>query len=166
VNPNPIGALDHASDRLLDNRIPITRAAANKRDSHCTPQISDNNTEAVEGEMNVPFSLEVIREAQHKDDSISTVIQYLKAGAPPNNLDLRSMPEECKVLLAQWDSLLVRDYVLCRRYYHRDGTTKFLHLVLPGSLRLQYVSRLHVDLGHFERTKTCLAVSQRVCFPG
>ena len=64
---------------------------------------------------------------QHKDDSISTVIQHLKAGAPPNNSDLRSMSEESKVLFAQRNSLLVRDDVLCRRFYHPDGTTCLLY---------------------------------------
>jgi len=53
----------------------------------------------------------VIREAQNKDDSISVVIQHLKAGAFPNKSDLRNMPEESKVLFNQWGSLLIRDDV-------------------------------------------------------
>ena len=103
VNPNPIAASDHVSDRLSHNQIPIAKAAANKLESNSTLQTSDNNTSVVEDDVNTPISLEVIREAQNKDDTISTVMQYLKAGVPPNNSDLRNMPEESKVLFAHWD---------------------------------------------------------------
>jgi len=35
-----------------------------------------------------------------------------------------------------------------------------------GKLRRPYVERLHADIGHFGRTKTCLALARRVYFPG
>ena len=113
------------SDRLSDNRIPIVKVVTSKHDSQCTLQISDDETEAVENEVNTPISLDVIREAQHKDDSINTVIQYLKTGAPPNNSDLRNMSEESKVLLHSaihcW--FVMKFYIV--------GTTTWM--VLPSS---------------------------------
>jgi len=54
---------------------------------------------------------------------------------------------------------------LYRRFYHPDGTTKFLQVVLPPVLRRPFVETLHAELGHFGRSKTALAVSKRAYFP-
>ena len=56
--------------------------------------------------------------------------------------------------------------VLYRRYHYPDGTTKYLQVVIPAALRRPYVERLHADIGHFGRTKTCLALARRAYFPG
>jgi len=74
--------------------------------------------------------------------------------------------EEARILLAQWDSLVLENDVLYRRYHYPDGTTKYLQVVIPAALRRPYVERLHADIGHFGRTKTCLALARRVYFPG
>ena len=77
------------SDRLSDHRILIIEASTVKRDDHCTLQLSKCEATATESEVNTLISLEVIRKAQSEDDSSCTVIQYLKAGAPPSKSDLR-----------------------------------------------------------------------------
>ena len=56
--------------------------------------------------------------------------------------------------------------MLYRRYHYPDGTTKYLQVVIPTALRRPYVERLQADIGHFGRTKTCLAVAHRAYFPG
>ena len=53
-----------------------------------------------------------------------------------------------------------------RRYHYPDGTTRYLQVVLPAKLRRPYVERLHADLGHFGRAKTCMALARRAYFPG
>jgi len=79
---------------------------------------------------------------------------------------VRDYPEEARILLAQWDSLVLDNDVLYRRYHYPDGTTKYLQVVIPAALRRPYVERLHADIGHFGRTKTCLALARRAYFPG
>jgi len=51
------------------------------------------------------------------------------------------------------------------RFYHPDGMTKFLQVVLPPVLRRPFVEKLQAELGHFGRSKTALAVSKRAYFP-
>ena len=46
---------------------------------------------AVNSQLDTPISFEEIRWAQGEDDGIHTVIQYQKAGAPPDKSDLRSL---------------------------------------------------------------------------
>ena len=66
----------------------------------------------------------------------------------------------------QWDSLFLEDSVLYRQYHYPDGTTRYLQVVLPTKLRRPYIERMHADLGHFGRTKACLALARRAYFPG
>ena len=78
----------------------------------------------------------------------------------PAGFDLRKYPEEARVLLVQWDSLLLQDGILYRKFHRSDGSVDFLQLILPSVLRRQYVERLHADLGHTGQTKSALAFSR------
>jgi len=112
-----------------------------------------------------PLDLDCIRQAHSVDDGIIPIMDCYRAGAHPDQLDIRQYPAEARILFGQWDSLVVHDDVLYRRYHHVDGITKFLQLVLPGALRRRFVEKLHAELGHFGQTKTALAVSRRAYFP-
>ena len=111
-------------------------------------------------------SRESIRSAQAADDSLSPVRTLVESGTEPDPATVRQYPEEARILLAQWASLVVIEDVLYRRFHLPDGTTEFLQVVLPVSLRKQYFEQLHAELGHFGRAKTCAAVARRVYFPG
>ena len=113
-----------------------------------------------------PFEHDEIRAAQSADDGLSIVIAYCKNGNLPGKDEVRTLPEEARELLLQWDSLQLQNDILYRKYHHLDGSTKYLQLVLLGKLHHQYVERLHADLGHFGEAKTCEAIARRVYFPG
>ena len=68
------------------------------------------------------ITLDDIREAQSVDDNLQPVIQALIAKVKPQD-SLREYPEEARVLFSQWDSLVLVDNVLYRRYHYPDGTT-------------------------------------------
>jgi len=112
------------------------------------------------------LSLEDTREAQAADDSFQPVNQALADGVKPSQDGLRDYSEEARILFAEWDSLVLEDSVLYRRYHYPDGTTRYLQVVSPAKLRHPYIERMHADLGHFGRTKTCLALARRAYFPG
>ena len=112
------------------------------------------------------LTLEDIRTTQAADDNFLPVIQALADGVKPQQESLCDFPEEARVLFFQWDLLLLEDGVLYRRYHYPDGTTQYLQLVIPTKLRRSYVERLHANIGHFGRTKTCLALVRRAYFPG
>jgi len=113
-----------------------------------------------------PITMDDIRAAQAEDDNLLPVIQALLDQKQPVSTDLRQYPEEARILLAQWDSLVLRDGTLYPKFHYPDGTVNFLQIVLPTKLRRPFIERLHSELGHFGRTKTCYAVSRRAYFPG
>jgi len=112
------------------------------------------------------FTKDELREAQQKDDGVCISIEFWQKGVPPDRAEIRTIPEDAKSLLMQFESLQVRDGILYRRFHHPDGTTKYWQLVLPVSLRREYIQRIHADLGHFGQTKTCEAFARRAYFPG
>jgi len=111
------------------------------------------------------ITLDDIRKAQSVDDNLQPVIRALIAKVKPRG-SLREHPEEAHILFSQWDSLVLEDDVLYRCYHYPDGTTKYLQVLLPSKLRRSYIECIHADLGHFGRTKSCLAFARRAYFPG
>ena len=114
----------------------------------------------------LPITLDDICAAQAEDDNLLPVIQALLDQKQPAHADLRQYPEEAKVLLAQWDSLILQDGTLYQKFHYRDGSVNFLQIILPVKLHRPFIERLHSKLGHFGQTKACYAVSRRAYFPG
>jgi len=148
------GTLDLASDQTEVPVLPVSTDEA----THASP-LNDVTVRAqVLGITVEPASitLDDIREAQFVDNNLQPVIQALIAKVKPQG-SLREHPEEACILFSQWDSLVLEDNVLYRRYHYPDRTTKYLQVILPSKLRRSYIEHMHADLGHFGRTKTCLA---------
>jgi len=112
------------------------------------------------------FTREEIIAAQKAEDAIRITIEHCNKGVPPDRDEIRTIPEEAKELLLQFESLLVQNDILYRRFQHRDGSTKYLQLILPTKMRKEYIEHIHADLGHFGQAKTCEAVARRAYFPG
>jgi len=104
--------------------------------------------------------------AQQAEEAIRVTVEYCKKGKPPDRDEIRTIPEEAKDMLLQFETLVVKNDLLYRRYVHRDGSTKHLQLILPSKMRREYIERIHADLGHFGQAKTCEAVARRAYFPG
>jgi len=163
LSPNKLMP-DFASDPLEMPELPVSPDEA----THASPMNDVMARTQVLGIITEPTSvtLDEIREAQSIDDNLQPVIQALMNKVKPPQGTLREYPEEARTLFSQWDSLVLENNVLYRRYHYPDGTTQYLQVVLPVKLRHPYVERLHADLGHFGRRTTCLALAHRTYFLG
>jgi len=112
------------------------------------------------------FTRDELITAQMAEDAIRITVEYCRKGVPPDKDEICTIPEEAKELLLQFESLLVRSNILYCRYQHRDGSTKYLQLILPSKMHREYIERIHADLGHFGQAKTCEAVARHAYFPG
>jgi len=158
------GAHDFASDPLEAPELPVSPDEA----THASPMNDITAWAQVLGVTAEPtsISLDEICEAQSIDDNLQPVIQALANKVKPPQGTLREYPEEARTLFSQWDSLVLEDDVLYRRYHYPDDATQYLQVVLPVKLRRPYIERLHADLGHFGRAKTCLGLAHHAYFPG
>ena len=122
---------------------------------------------AVDADDVMPLSYDDIRAAQAADESIRAVIELLEQRPePPIWTEMQRLPEDARVLLAQWQSLVIVNGMLYRRFHYPDGSTKHLQIVLSERLRTPYIKRLHAEIGHFGQAKTCAAAAERIYFPG
>jgi len=106
------------------------------------------------------ITLDDIHEARAADDCLQPIIKALEDCAQPPHSDMHRCPEETRILLSQWESLVLQDGMLCREFHGPDGSVEFLQIVLPVKLRRVYIECLHADLGHFGCTKTFYAVAR------
>jgi len=82
------------------------------------------------------FSIENIGKAQAVDHSIITLTKLLQTfpEQPPWDTVV-NQGEEVRRLWLQYQSLVVNNGVLYRRFHATDGTTKYLQVVIPASMR-------------------------------
>jgi len=112
------------------------------------------------------FTREELVAAQQAEEAIRITVEFCKRGEPPDRDEIRTIPEEAQDMLLQFETLVVRNELLYRRFVHRDGSTKHLQLIIPTKMRREYIERIHADLGHFGQAKTCEAVARHAYFPG
>jgi len=97
---------------------------------------------------------------------IITLMSSHQEKPPWKEVEMQS--SEVKTLWNEWDRLSLRNDVLCRKYESTDGLHVTWQIVLPHSLRKEFISVVHAGIngGHLGRSKTEAQLSQRVYWPG
>ena len=158
-----------AGDAVVEN------VDASSADAGRVPEVGpDHNSSpaavAVDDDIEIradAFSLDNIKVAQQSDYSIKAILKLLTEHEtqPPWN-DVQNSGEEVRILWGQYESLVVRDDVLYRRFYKPDGVDSHLQVILPGPLRKTYIMHVHCASGHFGVAKVTAEIAKRVYFPG
>ena len=65
------------------------------------------------------FTREELVAAQQAEEAIRVTVEFYKKGEPPDRDEIRTVPEEAKQLLLQFETLVVKDELLYRRFVHR-----------------------------------------------
>jgi len=113
------------------------------------------------------FSVAHIAETQSSDYTCSTILQLLLTHEnKPTWDEVQNKGVEVRVLYNQWESLSVVDGALYRKFHIHNGTTSHLQIVLPASLRKEYVMLVHNNNLHMGVSKTLAELAKRVYFPG
>ena len=96
-----------------------------------------------------------LREAQLADPDISDVLKCLETNIRPSNRDLNSYSRALRALFLQFDSLVLVNGVLYRVYSNVDGGTQFYQVILPRSLKNNFLQLIHNDLCGHACAKKC-----------
>lgn len=116
----------------------------------------------------VEKSPEELRQKQLSDGPIRFVLQAIEKGEKPKGEDVRSQGPTAQRLSQLWKKLTVEKGVLWRRYEDVSGTSTWLQLVVPQSLREEILQNLHAGTlgGHLGAEKTLAKVKERFYWPG
>ena len=109
------------------------------------------------------ISMENIRLEQEKDQTLSLLLQWKKAGIKPDWATVSPYCKELKTYWYQWDSLEIQDEILCKKYIRADGSGNDYMYIIPMTLRKECFMQLHAYItgGHLGRKKTYEKLKQR-----
>jgi len=139
--PEPMVVVPYDPDVIIEQveEVEVKPVLASLREQEQPPplqELSQGNAMAVSATPVDPdrddmFTREEIIAAQQTEEAIRITMEYCKKGVPPDRDEIRTVPEEAKDMLLQFESLVVKNDILYRRFMHRDGSTKHLQLILP-----------------------------------
>ena len=107
------------------------------------------------------WSPTLIREHQENDPDISEAITWVENGQRPPWQAVLAKSPMLRSLWRQFDSLVLRDAVLCRIFHSNNGTAKYYQTVMPRTLRLALLELIHADAAAHLKLATSLAHLQR-----
>lgn len=109
-----------------------------------------------------------LAQAQLDDDTLGPIVRAKLAGTPrPKWEDISIRDTTYKAWWSDWDTLEIRDKLLCRRWV-KDSTNKVIYLpAVPTSLQNEVLKQVHdsVGAGHFGRRKTLLRLKESYYWP-
>ena len=107
--------------------------------------------------------LDMLRSAQHVDENLKLIIQWLECNKRPDWEEMSSMNPELKALWAQLKLFVMVDGVLCRKWEITTTDHVAYKIVVPKSMRNDILFQLHNSLtsGHLGMSKTIEKVRAR-----
>jgi hypothetical protein len=106
---------------------------------------------------------------QRKDKDLGQLIEQVAKGVEkPKVCEMSLCSAELKRYWGQWECLKVMGGVLYRQYESTDASKKHWQVILPSSLRNEFLSKVHDDktAGHLGIDKTRHRVQQRAYWFG
>ena len=109
-----------------------------------------------------------MQQAQEDDQSLSTVLSWVKNGKQPHRSVLQGQSRDVWVLWNNFDSLKVVNDILCRNFEDSSTGQSFLQQVVPTILRPKILESIHssTTAAHLGVTKTLEKLRARFYWPG
>jgi len=100
--------------------------------------------------------LEEWREAQRRDSSVSFILQGKETGERPLHSEVPVGDDSAQIYWSYWDSLLLKDGVLYKKWEAPNLKTSFLQLIVPRDRVKEILEEAHDSPsgGHFGVNKT------------
>ena len=150
-------------DTVVDSCKVLTRSAAKKQTAE---PLEEKPPTPVPWTGEGALTAGRIAQAQREDAVLSKLFAWQENASRPSWFEISSEGLDLKVYWAQWDSLLVKDGLLCRRLC-LDGKPDRMQILLPISLQDEALRNCHnvVTAGHLGVRRTLAAVRARFFWP-
>jgi len=161
-----------SDSRADDNTVPKEIAVGDQQEMAeepalfiCAAKTSPAPEPLVDAEL---FTMEALKQAQEADETIMPVMAWLReANGRPEWKQLETLSEDTRTLWGQFDSLRLINDVLHREFCRLDGSVDHVQIVVPRTLRTQFLKLVHEGAGgHFALKRTQEQVQRRAYWPG
>ena len=109
-----------------------------------------------------------MQQAQEDDQSLSTVLSWIKNGKQPHRSVLQGQSRDIWVLANNFDSLKVVNDILCQSFEDSSTGQSYLQQVSPTTLQPKFSGSIHssTTVAHVGVTKTLVKLRARFYWPG
>jgi len=114
------------------------------------------------------FSSENIAHLQRGDKNLNVIVTLMECGTEKPSWSAVELQSETKTLWNEWQRLVIKDNVLCRKWISPDGLRTLHQIVIPYCLRGEFIQLVHSGAtgGHLGRSKTEDQIRRRAYWPG
>jgi len=140
--------------KCLGNADTLSRIPPSSRESSPSEDKEDQTIAVVQTSTWPLSDSDRIKEAQHKDPYLATVIKAVELGESPPGLT------------RQKNKIFLKDGVLCRRFRESSTTPAITQILIPIDLRPTILQQLHNCAGHLGMKKTLGKLRERYYWPG
>ena len=127
-----------------------------------------DNGQRQDASSSLPWSWSGLKAKQQEDRDISVMLELMQSSEvkPPWEAVALSS-HNVKTFWAQWPRLVVKEGLLKRRFESADGKRVWWQVVMPASLRAEFIQIAHGGMtgGHFGRRRTAAAIQARAYWP-
>jgi hypothetical protein len=122
------------------------------------PQTRQSETSQVNG-----CTTSMLRRKQEEDKDISPILTAMRQGVRPLSAEIATQSPVTRHYWNLWESLELRDGILHKKFYRKNGTGEHVQFLVPHSLRKDVMYQMHNTLlaGHLGRKKTTEKTLQR-----
>jgi hypothetical protein len=101
------------------------------------------------------WSPEYIAQQQAQDGDIALVFEWIANGRPDWSA-IKSSSPALRALFQQFESVIVRDGCLYRIFHNSDGSTDYLQLILPHSMKIPFLELIYASAAGHLKTDKCI----------
>lgn len=157
--------IEHRSGKSHGNADALSRRPCADDCKHCLRQEGKEcvrmlRTDTVSDE----WSDEIMQQAQQEDPDVKPIFEWISTGVPkPRWCDVAPMSAVTKSYWAQWDSLVMHNGVLCRKWESPNGKDAHLQVIVPKKMVSEVLRSFHdgTSGGHLGVKKTLIKIRQR-----
>ena len=109
------------------------------------------------------ISADELRRYQNEDQDLALMVRSKSVGVKPSRQDMVTKSPACWHYWILWDSLVLLNGILYKKFLKRDGTGEYLQLLVPSALKKDILCQMHNSLlaGHLGHKKTKQKTLQR-----
>ncbi|MCW4336191.1 MAG: RNase H-like domain-containing protein [Candidatus Thiodiazotropha endolucinida] len=104
-----------------------------------------------------------LQKLQSGDPDIGPILEAKQAGKRPSSQDMVTRSPACRHYWILWESLVVIDKLLFKKFAKQDGSGEYLQFIVPSSMKKEILYQMHDSMvsGHLGCKKTKAKVLQR-----
>ncbi|KAJ8703953.1 hypothetical protein PYW07_013247 [Mythimna separata] len=151
-----LSGMKYRSGKGHNNADALSRRPCNEDCRHCQQNEAREHVNLIRAEGN-------FKKSQEEDDDIRPILDWKRSGTRPQWNEVSSHSPVTKSYWAQWDSLVLENDVLCRKWESNDGKEVTTQVIVPRREVVPLLQEIHdgASGGHLGIKKTLLKVRQR-----